>query len=74
MSAIVTIAQLEALRTVALASVTACQGVLQTVESMIIAHDRVEPNDANPWGTFDDVPDDTHTGGRNGPKQKEIRK
>lgn len=47
--------QLEAARTVVLAAVTATQGALQTIEAMIITHDRtdVAPNE-NPWGTFDD--------------------
>jgi hypothetical protein len=48
--------QLEATRTVVLAALTATQGALQTIEAMIVTHDRTDPAPSdNPWGTFDDV-------------------
>jgi hypothetical protein len=47
--------QLEAARSVVLAAVTATQGALQTIEAMILTHDRTDPApNENSWGAFED--------------------
>lgn len=70
MSDIVTIAQLEALRTSVLGLVTTAQGVLMHIESMVLAGDHTEPN-APDWGTFDDATEPTkeHNNGRQGKRR-----
>ena len=50
------LARLEALRTTALAALTSARAVLQTVESMLIAHDQSDPAPDAAWDSFDATP------------------
>jgi hypothetical protein len=69
------IMQLEALRTVALAAVTSAQGVLQTIESMILTDDReASQPDAPGWDAFDNDPPSTGVSENGTPEKRKVRR